>query len=140
MRIASMLNDVFRSLFKRPFTERYPFVVKPAPARLRGKLAWDAAKCNGDMICVRDCPAKAIELEVVDRAAKKFLFHYRTDRCIYCEQCVVSCRPKALSMTGDYHLASTDRRSFVVVYGDRAAASSRRGIPADSSSTQDPAR
>ena len=36
-----MLTDVFVSLFKRPFTERYPYVVRPAPPRLRGKLLWD---------------------------------------------------------------------------------------------------
>jgi len=40
MKIASMLNDVFVSLFKRPFTELYPYAVHPAPARLRGKLLW----------------------------------------------------------------------------------------------------
>ena len=119
MRFASMLNDVFRSLFKRPFTERYPFVVRPAPERLRGRLTWVAEKCNGDGLCVRDCPAEAIEIEVVDKAAKKFRFHYRVDRCIYCEQCVVSCRRDALAMSGDYHLASTDRRRFALVYSER---------------------
>ena len=47
VKIASMLNDVFVSLFKRPFTELYPYAVKPAPERLRGKLLWDESKCDG---------------------------------------------------------------------------------------------
>ncbi len=111
-----MLNDVFVSLFKRPFTERYPYRVTPAPARLRGKLLWVEEKCKGCMLCVRDCPAKAIEIEVVDRAAKKYAFHYRTDRCIYCAQCVASCKEDALSMSGNYHLASTDKAKFTEVY------------------------
>jgi len=118
MKIASMLNDVFASLFKRPFTERYPYVVRPAPARLRGKLLWDESKCDGCKLCVRDCPARAIEVEVVDRVAKRFAYHYRVDRCIYCAQCVVSCKDDALSMSSTlYHLASTDKASFVEVYG-----------------------
>ena len=117
MRIASMLNDVFVSLFKRPFTELYPFVTPPAPERLRGKLLWDESKCDGCRLCVRDCPAKAIEVEVIDRAAKKFAYHYRIDRCIYCGQCVESCNEGALSMSPTlYHLASTDRKTFTEVY------------------------
>jgi formate hydrogenlyase subunit 6/NADH:ubiquinone oxidoreductase subunit I len=117
LKIASMLNDVLSSLFKRPFTERYPFAVRPAPARLRGKLLWEEAKCKGCMLCVRDCPAKAIEIEVVDRAAKKYAFHYRMDRCIYCAQCVASCKEDALRMSSVlYHHASTDKATFTEVY------------------------
>ena len=113
MKIASMLNDVSASLFKRPFTERYPYRVKNAPPRLRGKLVWNEEKCDGCRLCVRDCPARAIELEVVDRAAKKFAYHYRMDRCIYCAQCVASCPEDALSMSSTlYHLASTDKAAF----------------------------
>ena len=120
MRIASMLSDITRSLFRRPFTERYPFVVKPAPERTRGELLWEAARCTGCMLCVRDCPADAIKVTVVDRAAKKFTFRYRQDRCIYCGQCVVSCRPGALSMSPErWHLASTSKDSFSVVYGEQ---------------------
>jgi formate hydrogenlyase subunit 6/NADH:ubiquinone oxidoreductase subunit I len=112
-----MLNDVFVSLFKRPFTELYPYTVKPAPPNLRGKLLWDESKCDGCKLCVRDCPAKAIEVEVVDRAAKKFAYHYRMDRCIYCAQCVTSCPEGALTMSSTlYHLASTDKADFTEVY------------------------
>ena len=120
MKIASMLKDVSASLFKRPFTELYPYAVKPAPARLRGKLLWVEEKCDGCRLCVRDCPAKAIEVEVVDRAAKKFAYHYRIDRCIYCAQCVASCPEGALSMSSTlYHLASADRKTFTEVYAAR---------------------
>jgi formate hydrogenlyase subunit 6/NADH:ubiquinone oxidoreductase subunit I len=118
MKIASMLNDVFASLFKRPFTELYPYAVKPAPARLRGKLLWVEEKCKGCMLCVRDCPARAIEIDVADRAAKKYVFHYHIDRCIYCAQCVASCKEDALSMSSTlYHLASPDKAAFTEVYG-----------------------
>ena len=117
MKIASMFNDVFVSLFKRPFTERYPYVVRAAPGRLRGKLLWDESKCDGCKLCVRDCPARAIEVEVVDRAEKKYAYHYRVDRCVYCAQCVVSCTQGALSMSSTlYHLASTDKSTFAEVY------------------------
>ncbi len=112
-----MLNDVVASIFTRPFTELYPYRVQPAPARGRGKLLWDESKCDGCRLCVRDCPAKAIEVEVVDRKAKKYAYHYRVDRCIYCAQCVVSCPEKALAMSPTlYHLASTDKSTVTEVY------------------------
>ena len=117
MKIASMLNDVFLSLFRRPFTELYPYAVKPAPARLRGKLLWEEEKCKACMLCVRDCPAQAIQIEVADRASRKYVFHYHMDRCIYCAQCVASCKEEALSMSSTlYHLASADKATFTEVY------------------------
>jgi formate hydrogenlyase subunit 6/NADH:ubiquinone oxidoreductase subunit I len=117
MKIASMLNDVFVSLFRRPFTELYPFAVKPAPARLRGKLLWAEELCKACMLCVRDCPAKAIEIEIADRATRQYVFRYRLDRCIYCAQCVASCKEGALSMSSTlYHLASGDRATFTEIY------------------------
>ncbi len=123
MRIGSMFSDVLASLFTRPFTVRYPFVVVPAPRSTRGALDYDMGKCTGCMACVRDCPADAIQVKVVDRAAKKFIFRYRTDRCIYCGQCVSSCKTDALSMSADrWHLASADRKPFSVVYGEEAPA------------------
>ena len=73
--------------------------------------------CRRCYTCVRDCPAKAIEIKVIDRAAKKYAFHYHMDRCIYCAQCVVSCPEGALSMSStEYHLASTDKAKFTEVY------------------------
>lgn len=135
MRLASMLNDVFVSLFKRPFTERYPYVTRPAPERMRGRLEWDASKCTGCLLCVKDCPADAIDVKIIDRAAKRFTFKYRTDRCIYCAQCVESCRPGALSMSREnWHLAATSKEPFYVVYGEKepAAADAKAGTTAGS--------
>jgi len=122
MRIGSMLGDIMRSLVRRPFTERYPFVTRPAPERTRGRLEWDAGKCTGCMLCVKDCPADAIRVTVVDRAARRFTFAYRTDRCVYCGQCVVSCKPGALSMSSaQWHLSSTRKEDFSLFYGDHGS-------------------
>ena len=119
MRIGSMLSDIMRSLVRRPFTEKYPYVVRESPERTRGELEWDASKCTGCMLCVKDCPADAIRVTVVDRAAKKFVFRYRTDRCVYCGQCLVSCKPGALTMSRErWHLASTSKEDFDVTYGE----------------------
>jgi formate hydrogenlyase subunit 6/NADH:ubiquinone oxidoreductase subunit I len=118
MRIGAMIGEISRSLFKRPATERYPYERKPTPERLRGKLMFDAAKCTGCKICVRDCPAMAIELLVVDKATKRFVMRFHSDRCTYCAQCVVSCNFDSLAMSHDvWELAALNRDTFATQLG-----------------------
>jgi formate hydrogenlyase subunit 6/NADH:ubiquinone oxidoreductase subunit I len=113
-----MLGDISRSLFKKPVTELYPFIKKGAPERLRGALNFDAAKCTGCKICVRDCPAAAIEIAVVDKATKRFVMKFRADRCTYCAQCVVSCNFDSLSMSHEqWELAALDQAAFGLSFG-----------------------
>jgi formate hydrogenlyase subunit 6/NADH:ubiquinone oxidoreductase subunit I len=113
-----MLSDISRSLFRKPVTELYPFVKKGAPERLRGKLIFDAAKCTGCKICVRDCPANAIELHVIDKATKRFVLMFRSDRCTFCAQCVFSCNFDAISLSHeDWELAALSKDAFQVPCG-----------------------
>jgi formate hydrogenlyase subunit 6/NADH:ubiquinone oxidoreductase subunit I len=118
MRIGAMLGDISRSLFKRPVTELYPFERRPAPERLRGQLVFDATSCTGCKICVRDCPALAIEIAVVDKATKRFVMKFRTDRCTYCAQCVASCNFHSLSMSSErWELAALSQAPFALSFG-----------------------
>jgi formate hydrogenlyase subunit 6/NADH:ubiquinone oxidoreductase subunit I len=118
MRIGAMLGDISRSLFKRPVTELYPFERRPTPERLRGRLTFDPGKCTGCKICMRDCPARAIELVVVDKATKRFVMRFHIDRCTYCAQCVVSCNFDALGMSHEqWELAALNQASFAITLG-----------------------
>jgi len=118
MRIGAMLGDVSRSLFKRPVTELYPFERRETPSRLRGMVVFDATRCTGCKICMRDCPARALDLVVVDKATKRFAMRFHVDRCTYCAQCVVSCNFDALSMShDDWELAGLTPEQFLRTYG-----------------------
>ena len=118
MNLAAMLNDVLVSFFKKPVTQLYPFEKTDTPERLRGRLFFDPSACTGCGLCVKDCPAKAIELVTLDRAAKRFVLKYHTDRCIYCGQCVIGCRFKCIRMSNtDWELASLKKEDFTVYYG-----------------------
>lgn len=118
MTIGSMFGDIFKSLFKKPVTEKYPFVKKDAPENLRGKLVWDPEKCSGCQLCVKDCPANALELISVDKVNKKFVMRYNIDRCTFCAQCVESCRFGCLEMSDEmWELASIKREPLEVYYG-----------------------
>lgn len=118
MRIGTMLTDAARALVHRPATRRYPAERQPPPPRLRSRLHWDASRCTGCRVCVMDCPADAIEVFVLDKAAKRFVFRYDAARCAFCAQCVESCNFNALSLSNDeWELAGPDRTAFVSYHG-----------------------
>lgn len=118
MKIGSMFSDVFKSLFRRPATQSYPLERAPSPPRLRSKLLYDPSQCTGCQLCIKDCPSDAIELITLDRVNKRFVMRYHVDRCTFCDQCVVTCRFKCLSMSNeDWELASLHKEPFTVDYG-----------------------
>ncbi len=121
MKYATMLGDVLRSLFRQPVTRLYPGERRAAPEHLRGKLHWNPEGCTGCALCVKDCPADAIELITLDKVSKRFVVRYDLDRCTYCGQCVQSCRFNCLTMSPDeWELAALSRKPFTVYYGKEA--------------------
>lgn len=118
MKLGVMLRDVLRSLFRRPVTVAYPAARQAPPERLRGTLHWHPEKCTGCCLCIKDCPANAIELITLDKANKHFVMRYHADRCTYCAQCVQNCRFGCLQMSNaEWELASADKTTFEVYYG-----------------------
>jgi formate hydrogenlyase subunit 6/NADH:ubiquinone oxidoreductase subunit I len=115
MRLATMFKDALRSLFARPVTRQYPRERTAAPERLRGKLEWHPENCTGCQLCTKDCPADAIQLVVLDKDSRHFELRYDMNRCIYCGQCVESCRFNCIELRQDqWELAGTAREARVV--------------------------
>lgn len=118
MKIGSMFKDLLISFFSAPVTEKYPFEKPKTAERFRGGLFFDPAKCTGCNLCSKDCPANALEIVIIDRAAKRFVAHYNIDRCVFCSQCVQSCKFKCIGLSkDDWELAALTREPFTVNYG-----------------------
>ena len=111
IRPGKMLREVLSSLFKKPATINYPAKETFIPDRFRGRLKFEAEKCIGCKICMKDCPANAITIEKV---GEKFEATVHLERCIYCAQCVDSCPKKALHATKNFELAQLDKRRLKV--------------------------
>jgi ech hydrogenase subunit F len=100
----SIFNVVFRSLFSKPSTRRYPFVKRETFVGTRGHIEIDIAKCTFCTLCAKRCPTSAI---TVDRQAK----NWTIDRlsCIACSACVDACPKDCLTMANSYSPAQVTK-------------------------------
>jgi formate hydrogenlyase subunit 6/NADH:ubiquinone oxidoreductase subunit I len=61
-------------------------------------------------VCVRDCPAAAIEIVEVEGKKRPQI---RFDKCIFCHQCVESCPRNAIKSSVFYEMATTDKCALI---------------------------
>jgi formate hydrogenlyase subunit 6/NADH:ubiquinone oxidoreductase subunit I len=108
----TMLPYMMKMLVRKPDTIAYPMVPAKVADHFRGALKFDREKCIGCKICMRVCPATAIEIEKIPEEEKKFKAIVSMDKCIFCGQCVDSCPKKALENTEAFELASLNRDSL----------------------------
>jgi formate hydrogenlyase subunit 6/NADH:ubiquinone oxidoreductase subunit I len=104
IRPGAMLRTLVHSVFRRPATHLYPAVKAEVPEHFRGQIRFIAKNCIGCRMCMRDCPADAVEIRKVGE--KRFEAQFNLGRCIYCAQCVDSCPKSALAVTDRFELAA----------------------------------
>ena len=110
-RLPALIKDMGSCIFKKPFTQQYPFVKVQAPEGYRGRHVFYPEKCMSCGLCARDCPAKAIELvEVSGKRMPKFFL----DRCIFCYLCAEGCPREAIKLSTDFEMSTTDTKDLLV--------------------------
>ncbi len=112
-----LVEEALRTLFRKPFTQRYPKERPSVPPGLRGKLEHSREKCVYCGLCDRYCPSDAIEVDV-----KNKVWTHDLGKCLFCGQCEDVCRDmarkNAIKMTPAFELASY-RKAFTRTHRGR---------------------
>jgi len=106
------LKEALRSLFRRPYTTRFPCEPHIPFERFRGKPEFHVDDCVGCTACAQVCPTGAITFkdELKNKRATRLLT-VRWDICIFCGQCEANCLTgKGIILSRDFDLATTEKR------------------------------
>lgn len=109
MALFKMYNTVLKSLFRKPYTKKYPFGPRVYHGDMtRGSISIDIEKCISCGVCALKCPTNALRVNKEEKS-------WRIDRlrCVICGYCVESCPVKCLSMEKDYAQPMTERKTEV---------------------------
>jgi len=123
-----MLPQVFKQMFKKPWTNKFPAKYIPnnvtnylkqvedgkakinppikTPEGFRGKIKYDREKCIGCKLCIKFCPTEAIEFKPDEKKIRIYL-----SRCCFCSQCNDICPVSCLSMGDEFLLADANKYS-----------------------------
>jgi formate hydrogenlyase subunit 6/NADH:ubiquinone oxidoreductase subunit I len=93
------------SLFKKPFTVKYPFEPSPAPEGFRGRTEFND-DCVGCGACAAVCPPKAIS--ILDEGKTRIM---KIDHglCIFCRSCQDICPWEGIKLTEKFEMATLDK-------------------------------
>ena len=117
--LAYILPQVLQSVIAGPRTVEFPFAPAEMPEGFRGRVSIKAENCRGCSLCVRDCPANALELHKESRDVYRLIHH--PDRCAYCGQCELSCNFDAIYLDNQFVHGTPQRDTLEVVLVDRKA-------------------
>ncbi len=130
-------KDALSTLFKKPVTQKYPFVPANVVSCFRGKQVLDLEKCIGCSLCAKDCPANAIEMVMVGGKKRPMIY---LDRCVFCYQCADSCPRNVFQTSKVFELAAIDKSTLVIKPQAPVTAASAPPVtqPAPASATPNP--
>jgi formate hydrogenlyase subunit 6/NADH:ubiquinone oxidoreductase subunit I len=118
------IKVLLRNLLQGPSTDPFPFGETFTPEGLRGRVAFDTARCSGCRMCEHVCAAGAIRF---DERADGLQFTLWHDSCTFCGLCEHYCATKAIHLTEDWHLAHRQEDKYRMIEAGSVAYSACSG-------------
>ncbi len=104
MSLRSKLREVRICLDAGRVTLPYPASPRPPPEGFRGRPVFDVERCIGCAGCAANCPARAVL--VTDLCQELRVIKYVGRRCTSCGRCADVCQEKAITMSGEFEIAT----------------------------------
>ena len=117
--IAKGMMLTLRTLFREPFTIKYPEEARHIPVNARTNLLWFEERCTGCSTCAQACPDGCILVQTSPREDGSYnVERYEIDfrLCMYCGLCVEACPYEAIQAGGPLDDATYD---FESIYRDK---------------------
>ena len=107
-----ILPQLFKNLFSKPMTVRFPHESIPIPEGYRGEHEYDMDKCISCGLCAKICPNRAIEMI---KASEEYREQYQKvypkidlGKCCFCALCEDICPKDAIKLTKNFFLSTFD--------------------------------
>ena len=112
-----ILPKLFKNLFSKPMTVRFPHESIPIPDGYRGEHEYDMEKCISCELCAKICPNKAIEMveapkEYKDKYSKTYP-KIDLGKCCFCGLCQDICAKDAIRLTKNFFLSTFDESNVI---------------------------
>ena len=112
-----ILPTLFRNMFSKPMTVKFPHESIPIPDRYRGEHKYDIDNCISCGLCAKICPNRAIEMvevskEFEDKYPKKYA-KIDLGKCCFCGLCEDVCPKDSLRLTKNVFLSTFDASTVI---------------------------
>jgi len=112
-----ILPKLFKNMFSKPMTVKFPHESIPIPDKYRGEHKYDIDKCISCGLCAKICPNRAIEMievskEYKDKYPKKYP-KIDLGKCCFCGLCKDICPKDSITLTKNVFLSTFDQSNII---------------------------